>query len=429
LNRIPGPAALWLGLYRWAWRLALPPLRLLSLARALPRNWRVTERLSPDSPWPGSVRPLWLHCASLGEAKGLWAVARVLPAELPVLLTAATASGTDYLARQCAPFEATRRARLAPFDHPGLIETFLERGGLRGLCLYEAELWPNAVSACARRGLPITLAAGRITPEALRRYRCFGDASRRLLDRMAWIEAQSEGDRARLASATTSPVLSGSDYKASAFLPGPALREGPRTGFAFVSLHLAELRLLLPILPAIQARSDLVLFPRRPGEFAAFAEQLEPLGFSPASHRPDARHVWVDGFGQVMARLPRCHTAFVGGSLIPHGCHNLWEPLAAGCRILVGPHYHHQRALAEPLLARGLARMISDPAALAALPDADARHAEACAAFARELEIGMQTSLQACRERIIATFFAIAPVPPAGRQSGLAVPAGRGKKP
>lgn len=421
-------AGFWLALYRWAWILAMPPIRLLARARIFPRNWRVTERLATGSPWPAALRPIWLHCASLGEAKGLWILARALPPDAPVLLTAATAEGTDYLARQCAGYEGTRRTRLAPFDHPGLIDAFLERGGIRGLCLYEAELWPNALSACARRGLPVTLAAGRLTPEALRLYRRFGGAPLRLLSGMAWIDAQSEGDRARFAKATSAPVHSGGDYKALAFLSVAPFREGPRSGFAFVSLHLEELRLLLPVLPTLQARSGIVVFPRRPSEFEGFARALEPMGFARASRSPDARHLWVDGFGQVMARLPHCHTAFVGGSLIPHGCHNLWEPLAAGCRIAFGPHYSHQRSIAELLLARGLAQVAAEPAALAALPEPDAGHALTCAAFARGLENGLEASLQTCRERIIATFFPIAPAPTAGRQAGLAAPAAKGNK-
>ncbi|MBW8889277.1 MAG: hypothetical protein JF616_16100 [Fibrobacteres bacterium] len=428
MTGFPSSAACWLWLYRSAWILALPGIRLLARARLLPRNWRVTERLSTDSPWPASMRPLWMHCASLGEAKGLWTLARALPPDFPVLLTAATAEGIDYLALQCAGSEASRRTRLAPFDHPGLIDAFLERGGIRGLCLYEAELWPNALAACARRGLPVALAAGRLTPEALRVYRRFGGAALRLLDGMAWIDAQSEGDRSRFAQAVSAPVVSGGDYKALAFLSGAPSREGPRSGFAFVSLHLEELRLLLPVLPALQARSGIVVFPRRPGEFEGFDKALGPMGFARASDNPDARHLWVDGFGQVLARLPHCHTAFVGGSLIPHGCHNLWEPLAAGCRILFGPHYSHQRSIADLLLARDLAQVVAEPATLAAWPEPDAGQPVACAAFARELENALGASLQACRERIIATFFPIAPAPPAGRQAGLAAPAGKGNK-
>jgi 3-deoxy-D-manno-octulosonic-acid transferase len=418
----------WLALYRRAWIPALPGLRMLARARVLPRNWRVTERLSPASPWPKAAQPLWLHCASLGEAKGLWSLACALPPEAPLLLTAATPEGSDYLERQCAASGGARRARVAPLDHAGLMDAFLVGGGIRGLCLYEAELWPNALSACARHHVPVVLVAGRLTPEALMRYRRFGGTARRLLDRMAWIEAQSERDRDRFAGLTTAPVFTGQDYKAMAFLPGPAISGRGRSGFAFVSMHLAELRRILPVLPALQRGNDVIVFPRFRREFPAFAKLLEPSGFSRASLRPDARHLLVDGFGQVMELLPRCHTAFVGGSLIPRGCHNLWEPLASGCRILFGPHYRHQRNLAESLLARGLARMMDDPSELASLPAPAPGHPEACAGLVKEIGNGLEASIRACRERIIATFFSIAPATPAGRLAGLSVPAGGGNE-
>lgn len=430
-------AAFWLGAYRAAWRAALPWIRLASATGLLPRNWRVTERLSRESPWPGDTRPLWMHCASLGEAKGLWALARAMPPDLPLLLTASTASGADYLARVCAGSGSARRARLAPLDHPRLLADFLARGRVRGLLLYEVELWPNALAECARLGLPAALAAGRLTPEALRAYRRFGGAAFRLLDGLAWINAQTPADADRFAYATVAPVHAGGDYKAIAFLPGVGSVGGAeggtaggtagaeaRTGFAFVSLHLAELHRLLRAIKALAARNDILIFPRRPEEMAAFAAVLEPLGFARSSLSPDAGRMLVDVFGQVGALLPRCHTAFVGGSLVPRGCHNLWEPLAAGCRILFGPDYRHQRAIGGLLLARGLAQVVHDTGDLALLPAPAAGQVAACAELARDLGIGLEGALRDCRDRIIATFFGDAPAPPAGREAGLAVPAG-----
>jgi 3-deoxy-D-manno-octulosonic-acid transferase len=437
-------AGFWLLAYRIAWMAALPPIRVLAASNLLPRNWRVTERLSRRSPWPADARPLWMHCASLGEAKGLWALAGSLPPDLPVLLTASTASGADFLGRACADSGAARRARIAPLDHPRLLGDFLAGGRIRGLLSYEVELWPHALDACARLGLPAALAAGRLTPEALRAYRRFGGAAFRLLDGLAWIDAQSSADAARFAYAAAAPIHAGGDYKALASLPvgipsgtatpGPAHpgpgrrevahREAARPGFAFVSLHLAELRRLSPALQALADRHEVLIFPRRPEEMAAFAAALEPMGFARFSARPESRRLLVDAFGQVGALLPRCHTAFVGGSLVPLGCHNLWEPLAAGCRILFGPDYRHQRALAALLLARGLASIVEGPGDLDGLPAPAAGQVGACAELARDLRAGLDEALQACRERIIATFFADAPAPPAGREAGLAVPAG-----
>lgn len=401
-------ASFWLALYRAAWIAFLPPLRLLAAARALPRNWRVTERLDPGRTVPGAGA-LWMHCASLGEAKGLWALAASLPPDLPLLLTAATSAGADFLSQACAASGVERRARLAPLDHPGLIDAFLERNRIRGLCLYEVELWPNALATCRQRGLPVALAAGRLTPEAARAYEGFGGAAFRLLEGLAWIDAQSEADRARFASHLSVPVHPGADPKAHAYFDVRVPRGNARNAFAFVSLHLAELKMILPVLPAMQQAGEVIVFPRKAAEFSAFAAVLEPLGFARRSREPSARHLLVDGYGFVNGLLPRCHAAFVGGSLNGAGCHNLWEPLAAGCRILLGPDYRHQRALAETLLARGLAEVVADPRRIAGMPAGN--RDEACAALLQELKAGHEAALRECRERIIATFFGSAPDP------------------
>jgi len=70
--------------------------------------------------------------------------------------------------------------------------------------------------------------------------------------------------------------------------------------------------------------------------------------------------------------------AFVGGSLVPVGGHNLLEPVAAGAPVLFGPHTGHVAEIAQALLAAGAGERVHDARALAAgwirlLGDAAAR--------------------------------------------------------
>lgn len=396
--------------YRMLWRAALPGLRLMAALGAIPRNLKVTERTDPGPRAGEGERPLWMHCASLGEAKGLWVLADSLPPGLPLLLTASTAAGAAYLRDRCAGAGLPRRrARIAPLDHPELIEAFLDRGRIRGLCLYELELWPSALAACAARGLPVALASGRLSERAWRRYGAWGTWMLRRLDGFAWILAQSEADAGRFSAASSAPVRVGADLKTLAFPPARAGAGGPRSRFGFLSLHYRELRLLLPILPALQARGGILVFPRHPREFAAFRKALSPLGFVSGRADADAPFVLVDALGRVADLLPLCHTVFVGGSLFPPGCHNLWEPLAAGARIVIGPHYRSQAPVAEALLARGLAVVAAKPRDLAALPPLSPDAAAAGSAFAASARSAAERALRACREGIISTFSLHAP--------------------
>lgn len=456
MKTIRGPDCL-AAAYSLAWRLLLPPVlgpaRLDGLLRSrtgrgfLPRKWRVMDRAGGEGAG-GDAGPrsgmgaLWLHCASLGEAKGLWAFAEyLLDAEGEgnpcgnLLLTASTDDGRDFLDRRCRERSGSPRAKaaIAPFDHPAVVRDFLRRHRMRGLCLYEAELWPHYLSACREAGLPVALVSGRMTANAERRYRRFGGAGARLLGGLAWIQAQSGVDADRFRRLTETPVKTGFDFKAAHFfrgrtgnaMPAPGgmadfhpVSAGPspdavgRPRFAFVSLHLAELFLFRKVLPDMMLRFDVTIFPRRMSQVDAFRRILAPLGFASHSRGPGGRHLLVDSLGRVGTLLPGCAYAFVGGSLIPKGCHNLWEPLLAGAGILFGPFRENQEPMARLLLERGVAKELADASRIGESLPADggragtaAARASIAEALAEESRLELEKALADGRRRIIVTFF------------------------
>ncbi|MDB5105064.1 MAG: kdtA, partial [Fibrobacteres bacterium] len=336
--------------------------------------------------------------------------------------------GAAYLEDRCAGLRRSERgsrihASIAPFDHPRIVGRFLDYHRAVGLCLYEVELWPHYLSACRDRRLPATLVSGRLTGKAARAYIRFGGAGARLLDGLSWIQAQSEGDAKRFRSLTGTEVLAGADFKAAHFLadpsnlfrpsppsdtgeaPGSLESSRPRSRFAFLSLHYRELLLLEPTLPDLMAHSDLICFPRKLDELPRFRARLEPLGFAVHSLDPGARHLLVDAMGLIGSLLPGCHSAFVGGSLVPLGCHNLWEPLLSGARILFGPFYGNQEALAGLVIRSGIGEVVRDPTGLGAFKAPGPEIAEASGKLARDLRQGLDSALSEGRRRIFATFY------------------------
>jgi 3-deoxy-D-manno-octulosonic-acid transferase len=345
-------------------------------------------------------------------------------------LTATTRDGAGFLEERCAeaadastlaphgePGDAPPRLRasIAPFDHPDAVRRFLSRHSVRGLCLYEVELWPHYLSACREAGLPVALVSGRLTPEAMRWYTRFGGAGARLLDGLAWIQAQSGLDLDRFHALTSAEAATGFDFKAAHYLRGRdgrrermngrRERERERDGFAFVSLHASELEILLPAMPGLMRRSRILVFPRRMAEVARFLRMLEPLGFGCDSRNPEARHRLVDAMGRVESLLPGCHSAFVGGSLIPVGCHNLWEPLLAGTKIIFGPFRRNQEALARLILERGIGEEARDASALGSCAGPGPEHGAQCEALIGELRGGLDAALADGARRIFATFY------------------------
>ena len=432
-----------LALYRLAWEPALLAVRAASGAEAIyrsvtgralwPGRWQLRERLCYGNPQVTSepetgnaASAIWMHAASLGECKGLGAVAERLSARLEsqglparFVLTANTVEGRNHLAAHAAGRWAVR---LAPLDHPRVVRGFLKAYRVSTLILFEVELWPHFIRETKRaletkRGLG-TKRPGRVLWISAQ---CTRSASRlrAVLPRIDWIQAQSEEDARALRRLGARPeegrVETGADLRGLHYLGdllAPAPRQGQRipwesrAGIALVSLHADELGAIVPALRKIPAAIPVFIFPRKLDELPLFAAALEGLGFSLRSRDADSAPLLlrprlplrqiVDAFGLVDETLRRCRVAVLGGSFAPHGGHNLWEPLKAGLSMQIGPHHEGQKYLVEKLATAQLLRTTSgspDAAEWITLHDAP-DPGEACLRFAEEEGALLDQSLE-----------------------------------
>ncbi len=465
-----------------------------------PRNWRVTERfgLGPSGEWTkksgpkANVPTLWLHGASLGEAKGVWYLASkwiisgMLSPEEPmgdsqpmgeaqagafdrlghtrirrVVVTANTDAGLQFLEKACENFRKARnagghaagllvadgeiQAAMAPVDHASAVIPFLKEHSVVALCLYEAELWPGWLRTCRARGIPAFLVSAKLTRNAAVTYGRHARAVGEVLSCLASIQAQTPADAKRFRDLGSVKVSIGADFKIGHYLQTrlngesseiiqpnsglparnllghrqqapalgpPAARErsaiafatNPRPRLAFISLHRAELKILLPALPKLCVRFDLIVFPRHLREVLDFRKLLSGLGFGLHSQSPESAHLLVDSLGRVGDFLPFCSAAFVGGSFVPIGVHNFWEPLLAGVKTYFGPYYDQQEFLAERMLERGVAGVIRTPKDAEEMVPGDEGTASACEALVNDSRIGLEAAWVEFRETIFATF-------------------------
>jgi 3-deoxy-D-manno-octulosonic-acid transferase len=115
-----------------------------------------------------------------------------------------------------------------------------------------------------------------------------------------------------------------------------------------------------------------VLAPRHPERANAVAAAISAAGFSfrrrSAGDMPlkAGEVLLVDLLGQLMKFFAAGDVAFVGGTLVPVGGHNLLEPAALGLPVLVGPHLDNVRDVAEMMREAGALTLVQDPDALAA---------------------------------------------------------------
>ncbi|HEX2612318.1 MAG TPA: glycosyltransferase N-terminal domain-containing protein, partial [Fibrobacteria bacterium] len=252
--------------------------------------------------------------------------------------------------------------------HPRIARKFLATHNVSALVTFEMEVWPHWFFAARRTGVPILRVSARWNARARRRYGLFPAAARRVLQCVAWTQAQSDRDADALRRAGCKEVEVGGDlrglpYFAENGAAPPAKPWAERRGAAFVSFHAHELPQLVAMIREAREENPLIVFPRKPREFRAFLRALAPLGFVAHSADPRAARRVVDRFGLVGKTLRDVRFAVVGGSFGGNdriGGHNLWEPLLAGCRTAIGPHHENQAWLAERMQAAGNLRIVRD---------------------------------------------------------------------
>ena len=388
-------------LYLVAAYLAVPIVSSMLLWRGLRDRsyWRnFSERFGFGA--YGACGGVWLHAVSVGEVQAcaplVSAIRRRHPG-LPLTVTTFTPTGA---ARARALFGDAAQVRYVPFDLPGAVRRFFAHLQPRLAVIFETELWPNLYRECGRQRVPLVLASARLSARSVSRYRRLGALFRDTLAQPALIAAQGEGDAERfraLGADAASTHVTG-NLKFDFELPADIAARGARLRQQYAaerplwvagSTHAGEEQAVLAVQLRLRAEhipALLVLAPRHPARFAQVAQELGAAGvsFVRRSHGEEqdagaaAEVLLLDTLGELLDFYAAADLAFVGGSLVPVGGHNLLEPAALGVPILTGPYTGNTAEIARLLVAHGAAEVVHDPEELAArvsalLTDAQAR--------------------------------------------------------
>ncbi len=334
------------------------------------RLGRVPRRLV-SNPIAAGDRPLiWLHAVSVGEVLAVSQLVKILDAALPDYLVAVstTTRTGQALARQ--KFGANR-VFYCPLDLPWAVHAYLKalKPGL--LILAETEFWPNLLSGCFRRGIPVAVVNARISGRSWPRYKRLRRLWRPLLSRLSRVLAQSPVDADRLKAigcrAERVSVAGNLKFDVRAVEEAEATRllKSLTAGLRFVvagSTLEGEEAVLLeewPRLLAANPKLAMILAPRHPERFDAVAALLEKSGklwckrsewkSRPARPLRPGEIILLDTIGELASVYSMASVAFVGGSLVPAGGHNPLEPAQFGVPIVMGPHYANFAAITDSL--------------------------------------------------------------------------------
>jgi 3-deoxy-D-manno-octulosonic-acid transferase len=375
--------------------LAAPIMSAMFLWRGLRDRsyWRNFSERFGFGARPGA-HGVWLHAVSVGEVQACAPLVSALYQRhpgLPLTVTTFTPTGA---ARARALFGNLAQVRYIPFDLPGAVRRFFARVQPRLAVIFETERWPNLYRECGRRRVPLVLASARISARSVGRYQRLGALFRDTLQQAAVVAAQGEGDaeRFRALGASAASLHVTGNIKFDFELPPDIAQRGARLRAQYApgralwvagSTHGgAEEQAVLEAhqrAGAVHPGALLVLAPRHPPRFEEVAQALSRAGLrfvrrsqagggaaGAAAAAQACQVVLLDSLGELLDFYAAADVAFVGGSLVPVGGHNLLEPAALGVPILTGPNNSNSAQIAPLLIACGAAEVVQDGAQLGA---------------------------------------------------------------
>ena len=416
MNRTLYTALFYLGLPLVAIRLWLRARKAPAYAR------RIGERFTYGMPTlqPGGI---WVHAVSVGESIAAAPMIRALleryPA-LPITVTCMTPTGSERIQALFANEPRIQHCYL-PYDLPCAAARFLDRVQPRLAVIMETELWPNHIHQCAKRGIPVALANGRLSQRSAKGYGRFSKLTAPMLAEMSLLAVQTEAEAQRfrdLGARAETVDVTGS-IKFDLTIDPQLLQRATelrsqwqaqdRPVWIAASTHEGEDEVVLDAHRRLLGRHPdalLILVPRHPERFNSVFDLCQREGFATVRRSTGANVdaqtsvLLGDTMGELLFLYALADSAFVGGSLVPNGGHNLLEPAALAKPVLSGPHLFNFLDIAAQLREAGALAEVDDAEGLAVevqrlfeLPRDAQRMAEAGLAVMRRNQGALQRLL------------------------------------
>jgi 3-deoxy-D-manno-octulosonic-acid transferase len=343
-------------------RLFIRSLKVPSYRRRWLERFGIVAKQTPS----GGV---WIHAVSVGEVVAAVPLISALLAsypDLPLTITTTTPTGSQRL-QQALGEKITHM--YMPYDLSWALQDVFKKIRPKLIVLMETELWPNLLYKCQQQQIPVIIANGRISDRSLIGYHKIKVFVAHMLQQVTMVLAQSQQDGERFMQLGLDPTklqVTG-NLKFDVQVPiqqqqfGLALKGSLQNRQVWVaaSTHLGEEIIILQSFQELRKKWPdllLILVPRHPNRFDEVARILEQfnLTYVRRSNNVPCLHTTAVLLGDTMGELNIFYAAadfaFVGGSLVPVGGHNLLEPAAAGIGIMTGPQVSNFKEITDKLL-------------------------------------------------------------------------------
>ncbi len=321
---------------------------------------------------------IWLHAVSVGEAIAARPLLKALREHYPghaILVSNTTETGRAI----SSSFPEKDLCIYFPFDFLPAVRNTLHRIRPKLIIIMETEIWPNFTREATNRGIPIILANGRVSDRSFSRYLKFDWFFRPALQMFSCLCMQTETDRERIIAIGASPERTVAVGNLKYDIPSHLVQDEEKAGLrgrygipgnltvvTAGSTHPGEEEYVLAAYQELVTTFNnffLVLVPRHPERANEVAALLEQMGLSYRRRTAiktsgviafqGGMVLLVDTIGEMMDLYALSDLAFVGGSLVPTGGHNLLEPASLGIPCIFGPNMDNFREIADLVLQYG----------------------------------------------------------------------------
>ena len=353
---------------------------------------RVASRVRAGVGSRPNLPTVLVHGVSVGEVAATRGLVERLGTRARVVVSSTTDTGVE---RARSLYGGRHPVVRYPFDLSWMVRRFLDAVRPDAVALAELEVWPNFVSECTRRGIPVCVVNGRLSTSSYRGYQRARRWVRPVFRQLAAVGAQNEVYARRFVELGTPPArVQVTDTMKWDTSGRP--RTGPRVEQLAAALGIDRTRPLIvagstgpgeeeELIATRPPAAQLLLVPRKPERFDAVAT-LRPeirrrsrCDAPPDSANPPADLFLLDTMGELELAYALADVAIVGRSFVPMGGSDPIPPVAAGCPTLIGPHHENFAEVVSALQAGGGVIVTASPMEEAArmLEDADARRAMA----------------------------------------------------
>ncbi len=336
------------------------------------RFGRVPERLKRSQ---SGALVIWVHAVSVGEVLAVSGLIDRLHESFSrhrIVISTTTATG-QHLARQRF---GEKNVFYFPLDLGFAIRPYLRALRPRLVIVAETEFWPNFLRLARASGARIAVVNSRVSDRSFPRYRKFKSLLEKVLGNVDLFLAQTDVDRGRLVEIGAPAhqvqvsgnlkfdVKPASETTLAKTLKAEIAKSGAGPVIVCGSTVEGEEPLVLNAFKSVLERFPqalIILAPRHPERWSAVAEILDGSGlkhwrrskWQSGGEKLSGGVFLLDSIGELASIYSLAQLAFVGGSLVPRGGHNILEPAQHGVAILVGPHTENFREIVAQFVNAG----------------------------------------------------------------------------